>query len=117
MTAPGVNLCVVYGVQLPGREGRAGMAAVELREGATFDGEALFELVERHLPAASRPRFIRVVPRLEVTSTFKFIRTHLREEGIDPARTADPLHFYDEAGRRYAPLTPEASRALGLAGA
>ncbi len=117
MTAPFIGLCAAYGVQLPGREGRAGMAAVELREGASFDGEALFRLVDEHLPAASRPRFVRVVQKLEVTATFKFLRSRLRQEGANPSLIADPLYFYDETAGRYAPLTPELAHALGVAGA
>ena len=116
MSDPTVDLCVVYGVQLPGREGRAGMAALKLHDGASLDGEALFRLVAEHLPAASRPRFLRVVPGLEFTSTFKFVRSTLRDEGADPAQIADPLFYYDEEAARYAPLTPEVFRTLGLAG-
>jgi putative long chain acyl-CoA synthase len=117
MSAPAVDLCVVYGVQLPGREGRAGMAALKLHDGATLDGEALFRLVAEHLPAASRPRFLRVVSDLEITSTFKFVRSTLREQGADPGKITDPLFYYDEEAARYAPLTPEVFRSLGLAGA
>lgn len=51
------NLCA-------GQEGRAGMAAVITRPGATFDGKKLFEYAMRDLPAYARPLFI----RLQVTA-------------------------------------------------
>lgn len=47
-----------------GHEGRAGMAAMIVRPGLTFDGRKLFEHVMRDLPAYARPLFI----RLQVTS-------------------------------------------------
>jgi len=106
MGDPSVELCVAYGVQLPRREGRPGMAALQLRPGASFDGQALFRLVDEHLPPSARPRFLRVVPQIEVTPTFKFVRTSLRDQGADPAASADPVYFYDEQARRYSPLDP-----------
>ena len=36
----------VYGVRIAGQEGRAGMAAIKLREGHSFDPAALFVCVE-----------------------------------------------------------------------
>ncbi|MCS6899311.1 MAG: alpha/beta fold hydrolase [Myxococcales bacterium] len=115
MSDPAIALCVVYGVQIPGREGRAGMAALKLQEGASIDGKAIFRLVEEHLPPAARPRFLRVVSELEITPTFKFVRSMLREEGADPARISDPLFFYDESSASYAPLTLEIFRSLVFA--
>lgn len=43
-----------------GHEGRAGMAAVTLREGQTFDSAAVFQHVQGSLPVYARPLFIRV---------------------------------------------------------
>jgi acyl-CoA synthetase (AMP-forming)/AMP-acid ligase II len=101
-----VAIAVVYGVVLPGREGRAGMAAIELAPGAAFDGQALFSLVDAHLPPAARPRFVRVVAAIEITSTFKPVKRTLRDEGADPSRLPGPLYFYDEPARAYSPLDP-----------
>uniref|UniRef100_A0A3P8T6J3 Long-chain-fatty-acid--CoA ligase n=1 Tax=Amphiprion percula TaxID=161767 RepID=A0A3P8T6J3_AMPPE len=50
----------VYGVEIPGHEGRAGMAAIILRPGLVFDGKKLFEHAMRDLPAYARPLFIRL---------------------------------------------------------
>ncbi|MGM0578593.1 MAG: alpha/beta fold hydrolase [Myxococcota bacterium] len=110
--APFVAAATVYGVELPGREGRAGMAAVELEEGERFDGEAMFGLVTRHLTPAARPRFLRVVKRLDVTDTLKFVKTDLQEDGADPGRFGDPLYWYDEASRAYRPLDMDTWAAL-----
>ncbi|XP_039979149.1 long-chain fatty acid transport protein 6 isoform X2 [Xiphias gladius] len=50
----------VYGVEVPGHEGRAGMAAMIVRPGLTFNGKKLFEHVTRDLPAYAHPLFIRL---------------------------------------------------------
>jgi putative long chain acyl-CoA synthase len=112
MSSPSLALAVVYGIQLPGREGRAGMAAVQLSEGASFDGQAIFHLVSAHLPAASHPRFVRVVQHIELTSTFKFVRSSLQAQGADPSLLRDPLFFYDEPNQRYSPLSLASYRSL-----
>ncbi len=59
----GVEECTVYGVEVPRTGGRAGMAAVKLREGAEFDGKSLARAVYDALPAYALPLFVRVVSR------------------------------------------------------
>src|SRR5262245_12560422 len=53
--APGVTETNVYGVAVPGTDGRAGMAALVLAEGATFDGAAFYAHAARHLPPYALP--------------------------------------------------------------
>ncbi|XP_062318628.1 long-chain fatty acid transport protein 2-like isoform X1 [Osmerus eperlanus] len=97
----------VYGVQIPGQEGRAGMAAITLREGVQFDGASLFKHVEAYLPAYARPRFLRIQSSLSVTGTFKQMKGKLVGEGFSPDRVTVPLFFLDEKLRSYQPLTPQ----------
>jgi fatty-acyl-CoA synthase len=110
--APGVTETNVYGVQVPGEDGRAGMAAVVLAEGASFDGAALYRHAEAHLPAYARPAFVRVVPQMDVTGTLKQRKLALAAEGWDPSRVADPLFARDDAARTYLPLTPAVAEAI-----
>ncbi|GAA1584804.1 long-chain-acyl-CoA synthetase FadD6 [Nocardia ninae] len=72
---------VVYGVDVPGTDGKAGMAAVTLSPDAEFDGKAIAELAYRQLPGYAVPLFIRVVDELEQTSTFKSRKVELRKQG------------------------------------
>ena len=102
--APDVRMVVVFGVPVPGREGRAGMAVIELAAGAELDGAALFELAAANLPSAARPRFVRVVERLNATGDIGVDLARLRAEGPDPGRHDDPVYWYDEGTRVYAPL-------------
>lgn len=99
---PGVLEANVYGVALPGADGRAGMAA--LVAAPTLSLEELFGHVSRQLAAYARPLFIRVRPEMETTGTFKHRKVDLVNEGFDPARIADPLYFRDDARGRFVPL-------------
>src|SRR5262249_20176549 len=69
--SPDIAEVAVYGVQLPGNEGRAGMAAVVLANGHPFDAALFKAHVDAHLPSYARPLFVRVVRELEKTSTLK----------------------------------------------
>ncbi|XP_056322608.1 long-chain fatty acid transport protein 6 [Danio aesculapii] len=95
----------VYGVQVPGNEGRAGMAAVTVRPECTFDGKKLFDLVVRELPSYARPLFIRLQESIETTSTFKQQKFGLVENGFNPSTISDPLYFLDYTEKSYIPLT------------
>ncbi|KAL6479599.1 hypothetical protein MHYP_G00130320 [Metynnis hypsauchen] len=97
----------VYGVKVPGHEGRIGMAVVKLKEGRSFDGAALFEQVQSLLPAYAQPRFIRIQVALEVTGTFKQVKMRLAEEGFNPNTIRDPLYFLEDRKRTYVPMTEE----------
>lgn len=98
----GVDQAVVYGVAMPGADGKAGMAAVRLQDGAEFDGAGLAEHLRAALPAYAVPVFIRLSPELETTSTFKSRKTELRDQGFDTAAFDEPLYVLTSA-RGYVP--------------
>ena len=102
--ARGVRAVVVVGVEVPGYEGRAGLAAVVLAEpeGAGFDAAA-FARTAAELPDYARPRFVRLLPDLDTTQTFKVQKVRLRREGADPSVVSDPL--FVRTGEGYQPLT------------
>jgi acyl-CoA synthetase (AMP-forming)/AMP-acid ligase II len=103
---PAVEQAVVYGVQVPGTDGRAGMASLTWKEGA-FDGAGLASLLREVLPAYAVPLFIRLRPEQEVTGTFKFRKVEVKAEGFDPAKVSEPLYALIDAARGYEPLTAE----------
>jgi fatty-acyl-CoA synthase len=92
----------VYGVSVPNADGRAGMAALVV--GAGFDLPALHAHAARHLPAYARPAFIRLLPGLEATGTFKPRKQELMKQGFDPAQITDPLYVDDPRAQGYTPL-------------
>ncbi len=109
----GVESVTVYGVQLPGVEGRAGMAAVVMHAGAAFDPAAFYRRAAANLPRYAAPLFVRVAPVADMTSTFKLRKVDLQRQGIDPAQCRDPLYVRDDAARTYVPLTADGvARAL-----
>uniref|UniRef100_A0A8C6UFV2 long-chain-fatty-acid--CoA ligase n=1 Tax=Neogobius melanostomus TaxID=47308 RepID=A0A8C6UFV2_9GOBI len=96
----------VYGVQVPGHEGRTGMAAVTLKEDARFDARKLYSHVSEYLPSYARPRFIRVQSAVEVTGTFKQMKVKLVEQGFDPGQIQEPVFILEEREKSYVALSP-----------
>lgn len=103
---PLIEECTVFGVEVPGAGGRAGMAAVQLKDGKEFDGKELAAAFFGHLPSYAVPLFVRVVTELAHTSTFKSQKVDLRKQGYG-SDIKDPLYVL--AGREdgYVPFYPE----------
>ncbi|MFZ0903420.1 MAG: long-chain-acyl-CoA synthetase FadD6 [Mycobacterium sp.] len=101
-----VQECTVFGVEIPRTGGRAGMAAVQLRDGAEFDGKALAHTVYDHLPMYAMPLFIRVVEEMEHTTTFKSRKVDLREQAYGPG-IEDPLYVLAGRDEGYVPFYDE----------
>jgi fatty-acyl-CoA synthase len=101
-----VEECTVFGVEVPHTGGRAGMAAVQLREGAEFDGKSLARAVYGQLPAYALPLFVRVVESLEHTTTFKSRKVELREQAYGPD-VKDPLYVLAGRDDGYVPFYAE----------
>ncbi len=101
---PAVREVNVYGVAVGGTEGRAGMAALVLAEGTTFDPASFKAHVDSLLPKYARPVFVRIDATLEVTGTLKLKKRDLQEQGIDPAKVKSPLFVRHPATDEYVPL-------------
>ncbi len=97
---PGVIAANVYGVSVPGADGKAGMAALETGPG--FKINSLKDHLQARLPGYARPLFLRLVQSLAFTETFKPKKSDLAEEGYQPAGTTDIL--YADLGDGYVPL-------------
>ncbi|OMC54054.1 long-chain-acyl-CoA synthetase [Mycobacterium sp. IS-2888] len=101
-----VEDCTVFGVEIPRTGGRAGMAAVKLRDGAEFDGKSLAGAVYGQLPGYALPLFVRVVSALEQTTTFKSRKVELREQAYGPD-VDDPLFVLAGRDEGYVPYYDE----------
>lgn len=101
-----VEECTVFGVEIPHTGGRAGMAAVQLREGAEFDGQSLARAVYGQLPPYALPLFVRLVKTLEHTSTFKSRKVELREQAYG-SDVEDPLYVLAGRDEGYVPFYDE----------
>ncbi|XP_006208419.2 long-chain fatty acid transport protein 2 [Vicugna pacos] len=102
----------VYGVSVPGHEGRIGMASIKMKEGHEFDGRKLFKHVADYLPSYARPRFLRIQDAIEITGTFKHRKVTLVEEGFNPAVIKDALYFLDDKAEMYVPMTEDIYNAI-----
>jgi fatty-acyl-CoA synthase len=98
-----VEECTVFGVEIPRTGGRAGMAAVQLRDGAEFDGKALAHTAYDQLPTYALPLFLRVVEAMEHTTTFKSRKVDLRDEAYGPD-IEDPLYVLAGRDEGYVPF-------------
>ncbi|CAH0557667.1 unnamed protein product [Brassicogethes aeneus] len=96
---------VVYGVEIRGQEGRAGMAAILDPEGSV-DLKQLAEGVKRALPSYARPIFIRILQKLDMTGTYKLKKNDLQKESFNPGTISDKISYLDNTGS-YSPVTPE----------
>jgi fatty-acyl-CoA synthase len=115
-TDPQVEEATVFGVEVEGAGGKAGMAAIQLKEGQEFDGKALAKAAYDKLPGYAVPLFVRVMKELAHTSTFKSQKVDLRKQGYggstgegdeEAEKIEDPIYvlsgkdegyveFYDE---------------------
>lgn len=88
---PGISHVNVYGVSIPGTEGRIGMAALVMETGIDLPG--LRKHMADRLPVYARPAFLRLKKEMELTGTFKYSKTMLVREGYDPEATSDEIYF------------------------
>ena len=88
---PDVEDAVVYGVEIAQTNGRCGMAALRLKGQAALDGLALAKYLDGSMPAYAAPVFIRLLSELDVTGTFKYKKSDLKQVAYDPGKTRDLL--------------------------
>ncbi|KAF2271414.1 long-chain fatty acid transporter-like protein [Westerdykella ornata] len=98
----------VYGVLVPGYDGRAGAASIVLADGVTletFDTKALARYVRDVLPGYAVPLFLRVTPALEYTGTLKMQKGRLKREGVDLEKVGngDVFFWLPPGSDRYVP--------------
>lgn len=98
-----VEDCTVYGVAVPGSDGKAGMGAIVLPEDTAFQREDVTAHITASLPSYAWPLFLRVVPSLEHTSTFKSRKVELREQGFTDVGE-DPVFVLTDNERGYVPI-------------
>jgi acyl-CoA synthetase (AMP-forming)/AMP-acid ligase II len=99
----------VYGILVPGYDGRAGAASVVMADGVTlesFDFKALATHVRDVLPGYAVPIFLRMTPQLEYTGTLKIQKGRLKREGVDPDLVTgeDRIYWLPPSSDRYAPF-------------
>lgn len=119
---PGILEANVYGVLVPGHDGRAGCAAVYIPGGIeavkSFDWKALLDHARRRLPKYAVPVFVRVLNG-EIKASMhnmKMNKVPLREEGVDVRKISggDVMLWTPPGSKGYVPF--EKSHLEGLVG-
>jgi citronellyl-CoA synthetase len=91
-TFAGIEDAVVYGVEIPGTNGRCGMAALRLAPGVELACSELAAHLDRELPAYAAPQFVRLLREVETTGTFKYKKNDLKTAAYNPLLVTDPLY-------------------------
>ena len=105
---PDIPLAAAYGVPCAVSDELV-MAALKMREGATFDPKGFFEFCERQVEHGGMdrkwfPDFVRIVEDFEYTGTQKILVRNLKAVHFDPRRIEDPLYFRERGDTAYRPL-------------
>ncbi len=104
-TFPGIQQASVYGVDVPGSDGRAGMAML-VTSGEVELAAFRTHLIDR-LPDYAVPLFLRMRREIEVTPTFKPMKNIFQRQGYDPVATSDVIYFHDNKSRAFVRLDKE----------
>ena len=101
----GIKEANVYGVSIPGNDGKAGMAALVIDE--DIDLKDLYFDLSKSLPSYAVPLMLRIKKQIEVTGTFKHRKVELVREGYDPSKVSDPIYIIDNQNKTYIDLNDE----------
>ncbi|CAL8330762.1 unnamed protein product [Lota lota] len=95
----------VYGVSVPGVEGKAGMAAIA-NAGRQVDMGNFLRAAKKALPSYALPVFLRLTSHIDTTGTFKILKMRLRQEGYDPELSTDLIYYLNSGTGCYEALSP-----------
>lgn len=109
---PGVVDANVYGVEVPGKDGRACMVAMTLEDGVQLDPSKFAMYCRANLPSYSVPCFIRFITNINLTGTFKHQKVEYRTEGCDPTKVKDDMWWYNVAAAVFEKYGPEQYAAI-----
>jgi len=104
---PQVYMSAVYGVKIPGTDGRAGMAAIVLLDirPEDFDFKALVKMLRQEMADFAIPRFIRFKDELEQTPSMKTKKEGLKQEDYDIEKIDAPVYVLLPGAAEYVKLT------------
>ncbi|WP_286803031.1 long-chain-acyl-CoA synthetase [Marinobacter sp. UBA2498] len=102
-----VEEAIVYGVEIPGSNGKAGMVTlVPHSNGQEFDVNRLFAYLRDNLPAYAVPVFVRITHAIEKTGTFKYRKVDIQKLGYS-LRDGEEVYAWLPGTDGYTLLTPE----------
>ncbi|MHA2287349.1 MAG: long-chain-acyl-CoA synthetase [Promethearchaeota archaeon] len=85
----------VYGVEIPGCEGRAGMASILATVNHDkFNFDNFLKLLQNNLPKNAVPVFVRFLSDLNTTSTYKIQKNEMKKFGFNIRKINNPVYVY-----------------------
>lgn len=109
---PGVAEANVYGVQVPGKDGRACAVALTLQDGADLDPTKLGTYCKKELPSYAVPLIIRFVQAADLTGTFKHKKGDYKNDGMDPSKLPDKLWWFNPSRKTFEPFSDPQFRSI-----
>ncbi|MCO5230987.1 MAG: long-chain-acyl-CoA synthetase [Chitinophagales bacterium] len=100
---PSIDCSTVFGVDIPHSDGKAGMAAIKIKEGDDFDWKDFDEYLQTQLPSYAIPVFVRLVNGFEYTSTYKIVKNSLKKDSF---HIVDNVWLKKSKNSAYHSLTP-----------
>ena len=101
-----VSESVVYGVEIPHTNGRAGMASIRLAcEESAFDFKALLQKLKTELPSYALPIFLRISKEVDTTQTFKHKKGELKKNGFDLSKQLNSIYVWLPQADEYLKMT------------
>ncbi|WP_054696235.1 AMP-binding protein [Syntrophomonas palmitatica] len=97
----------VYGVKIPGFEGRCGMAAIKFLEGEKMEWPKFLQYLNNRMPEHARPLFFRVIDQIEGDELLEDWKMNFKKDGFSPEVVKDPMFYLDPVKKAIMPLTPE----------
>lgn len=89
-----IGEAIVYGVEISGTNGRAGMAAITAAEGFQLNAKTCTDMLtylQAELPHYAVPVFLRIQEKVEQTGTFKYSKNKLKETAFNPSETNEAI--------------------------
>ena len=96
-----IEMCNVFGVEIPNHDGKAGMAAIKLKPSTEFKPKEFATFIVDRLPKYSIPIFVRVQNELELTGTLKLRKINLRKHGYNINQIKDPIYLWNSSLQSY----------------
>jgi len=104
-----VDMCCVYGVQIPDTEGKCGMVSMVTNSNYVkdFDFSRFYSMIQESLPEYAIPKFIRFTHNLRTTATLKIQKGNLKKEAYNLEEIEDPLYILLPNSSGYEIMTKE----------
>ncbi|MFW9785513.1 MAG: AMP-binding protein, partial [Candidatus Heimdallarchaeota archaeon] len=107
-----IEMCTVYGVEIPKTDGKAGMVCIKLTENKAFDIDIFSQFVKENLPKYAIPIFLRIGEKLEFTGTHKLRKVNLKKQGYDINKIQDNIYIWDSKLSTYRIFSKEQYQSL-----